>query len=68
MLRMFFMVTKGQEMAREKLSQGSGEKLRNFILSEKFYVFERHQGKVKSQVKETRTACLSLFHMKDDNA
>ena len=62
------MVTKGQEMVREKLSQGSGEKSGNFILSEKLYVFKRCHGKVKSQVKETHSACLGHFCMKDDNA
>ena len=55
-------------MVREKLSQGSGEKSGNFILSEKLYVFKRCHGKVKSQVKETHSACLGLFCMKDDNA
>ena len=64
---MFFMVTKGQEMVREKLYQRSGEKSRNFILSEKLYVFERCHRKVKSQMKETHSACLGLFYMKDDN-
>ena len=65
---MFFMVTKGQEVVREKLSQRSAEKSRNFILSEKLYVFERCHGKVKSQAKETHSACLGLFYMKVDNA
>ena len=54
-------------MVREKLYQRSGEKSRNFILSEKLYVFERCHRKVKSQMKETHSACLGLFYMKDDN-
>lgn len=53
------MVTKGQAMVKEKVSQRSGENSRNSILSEKLYVFERCQGKVKSQVKETHTNSLS---------
>ena len=55
-------------MVRDKLSQRSEEKSRNFILSEKLYVFERCHRKVKSQVKETNSACIGLFYMKDDNA
>lgn len=64
---MFFMVTKGQGMVREKLYQRRGENSRNFILSEKLCVFERCHRKVKSQMKETHSACLGLFYMEDDN-
>ena len=59
------MVTKDQEMVREKEVKKSQE---NFILSEKLYVFERCHRKVKSQVKETHSTCLDLFYRKDDNA